>query len=99
MAAARLAPVLSATSRMERICSITWFLGGHLGRLGVGLDDLDEAPAFGPGERTALLDAHEVPGLGLALLVVRIELVELRHDLLELRMRETALHPHDDGLG
>src|SRR5437868_1407691 len=98
MAAARLAPVLSATSRMERICSILGFLGGYFDRFGVAFDHFDEAPAFGSGKRAAFLDADAVTLLGLALFVVRIKFVELRHDFFELWMRETALHPDNDGL-
>src|SRR5262249_39056550 len=53
---------------------------------------------FGLRQRPAFLDPNPVAGLGFAFLVVGVELVELRHDLLEPRVRETALDPHDDGL-
>src|SRR5689334_18811764 len=99
MAAARLAPVLSATSRMERTCSMAVSSGCDFHRFGVALDDFHEAPAFGLRERPAFLDADAVAGFGLALLVVRVELVEFRHDLLEPRVREAALDPDNDGFG
>src|SRR6185503_11030295 len=73
--------------------------GGDFHRLGVALDDFNEAPAFGLGKRPAFLDADAVAGLGFALFVVRVELVEFGHDLLEPRVRKTALDPDDNGLG
>src|SRR5213594_1597821 len=98
MAAARLAPELSATSRMERICSMAVSSGGDFHRLGVAFDDFHKPPTFGFRQRPAFLDANAVAGLGFALLVVRIELVERRHDLLEPRVREAAFDADDDGL-
>src|SRR2546422_113566 len=99
MAAARLAPELSATSRMERIWSMADSSGGDFHRLGVAFDDFHKPPAFGFRQRPAFLDANAVARLGFALFVVSVELVERRHDLLESPVWEATLDPDDDGLG
>src|ERR1041385_8256126 len=103
MAAARLAPELSATSKIDRIWSIKSGAGGVGGVGGggahgfrVAFHDLHQSPAFGLGERTCFLDAHAVTRPGLALFVVGVEFLVLRDDLLELRMGKAALDAHDD---
>src|ERR1019366_4212388 len=113
MAAARLAPVLSATSRMERICNINQSArlpGGHgwggvwashsdRGHTGALFDDGHQTPPLGLGERAGLLDADPVSDLGLAGLVMGTELFVAGDDLFELGVRKTALDADDDGLG
>src|SRR5260370_1347234 len=97
MAAARLAPVLSATSKMERICNIKPQSSRDGGDARAPFDDLDQAPALGLGERAGFLDAHAVADLRFALFVVSIEFFIPGDDLLKFGMREAALDPDDDG--
>ena len=99
MAQAILAPVLSATSKWERTCNIKSGQAATGGFRLVALDDFHQPPAFHLGQRPRFLDAHAVARLGLALFVVGVKLLVGGHDLLVLRMRETALDAHDDGLG
>src|ERR1051325_9496789 len=101
MAAARLAPELSATSKIDRIWSIKSGAGGvgrgSAERLGVAFHDLHQSPAFGLGERARFLDAHTVARPGLALFVVGVKLFVLGDDLFELGMGKAAFDAHDDG--
>src|SRR6266568_4318590 len=104
MAAARLAPVLSATSRMERICNMNYLVRDAWSNCdwsdaGAAPHDLDQAPALGLGQRAGLLDAHAVADFGFVLFIVGVKLLIAGHDFLELRMRKPPLDPHDDGFG
>lgn len=63
------------------------------------LEDLGEVPALELGEGAGLGDEDLVAFLGLALLVVGVELGGLADDLLEAGMRNAALNFDDDGLG
>src|SRR3954452_21543579 len=101
IAAARLAPVLSATSRIERICNIKNYslLTRHRRGLGVSFDDFHQAPSFEFGKRTAFLDPHAVARACLALFVMRVKFFVLSDNFLELGMREPALHANDDRFG
>src|SRR4051812_8788086 len=78
------APLLSATSSLDRIWTIKLFL-----------DDLHQAPSFQFAERTRLHDADRVARLGFVLLIVRIEFLFLLHDFAELGVRD-ARHGADD---
>src|SRR4030095_5656304 len=100
MAAARLAPLLSATSTMDRIWSIRRVpLGVHPDRFRVLLHHLNQTPTLGFGKRPAFLDADLVPKLGFALLIVGVKLLEARHHRAKARMGKAALHPNHNGLG
>src|SRR5438093_5057272 len=99
MAAARLAPELSATSRMERICNIKSGAACVHGRLRITLDDFGQTPAFELGERAGFLNSNAIARLGFAFLVVGVELLVLRDDLLELAVGEAALDPDHNRLG
>src|SRR5438552_13399066 len=101
MAAARLAPVLSATSRIERIWSINreTQLNSHGGHAGTFFDNFDQTPAFALRERPRFLDADAVTDFGLVFLVVGIEFFVAGNDFLVSRMGKATLDAHDDGLG
>src|SRR5437868_9879202 len=80
------APVLSATSSLERICTIK-LLRHHL----------DQTPALQSTERPRLHDANGVPILGFILLIVRVKFLLLLHDLAELPMRHPSHAANNDG--
>src|SRR5262245_38081719 len=96
MAAARLAPVLSATSKMERICNINPQSNRNRGDASAPLDYLNQTPALGLGDRTSLFNANPITHLGFTLLIVRVKLLVARHDFFESRVRETPLHANHD---
>ena len=63
------------------------------------LEDLGEVPALEFGEGAGLGDEDLVAFLGLALLVVGVELGSLADDFLKEGMRNAALNFYNDGLG
>src|SRR5688572_1442951 len=106
IAAARFAPVLSATSKIERICNI---LTSNLSRATqplsidwrcglVFLDDLHQTPGFGLREWPRFGDQNNVAHFGFVFFVVRVEFLERRHDLLESRMLKAAFHADNNRL-
>src|SRR5262245_13000514 len=99
MAAARLAPVLSATSKMERICNINPQLGRHRGDFRAALEDLNQSPPLGLGERPGLLNQNPIAYLGFGFLVVDIKLFVASYHFLKARVGEPALDTHNDGFG
>src|SRR5580658_4325584 len=62
------------------------------------LEDLQQAPALVARHRPALLDTHQIAGLGIVLLVVRLEARRLTNDLLVDRVRDARLGHDHDGL-
>src|SRR5436309_15072008 len=82
------APELSATSNLDRICTIGILL----------VNDFHEAPSLELAERPRFHDTNSVPGLRLVLFVVRIKFFHLLDDLAEFRMRHARDCPHHDGL-
>src|SRR5688572_21872888 len=72
------APELSATFRMERSWIMLLGLRGARG----GLHHADDAPALELGQRARGGDLHQVAFAGGVALVVGVELLGLRHDLL-----------------
>src|SRR5437588_9723796 len=80
------APVLSATSSLERICTIE-LLRHHL----------DQTPALQLTQWPRLHDADGVAVLGFVFLIVRIKLLLLLHDLTELAMRHPSHAANNDG--
>src|SRR6266542_4316354 len=87
------APVLSATRRRVS-CWITSDPSGSLRHL----EDLGEPPALRLRERAGLDDADDVPGLGLVLLVMGVELRRAADHLLVLRVRLHGVDANDDRL-
>src|SRR5688500_9063776 len=73
--------------------------GAHLteGSLGL-LEDLDQAPALGGGQRAGLHDQDPVADAALVGLVVRLQARRLAHDLAVERVLHAVLDGHDDGL-
>src|SRR6478735_3310780 len=71
--------------------------GGLLVLLGL-LEDLDDAPALGGGQRAGLLDPHAVTDTALVLLVVGLELAGATQDLAVQRVLDAVLNGDDDGL-
>src|SRR5262245_59250356 len=55
------------------------------------LEELRHAPVLRPGDRTALLDRHEIAFLALVRLVVRVVLLRAHDDLAVERVRDPAL--------
>src|SRR6266550_2698481 len=96
MAAARLAPVLSATSRMERICNINYQeqrcsfkeSDRHRRHSSAGLNNLHQTPAFHFGERPGFFNSDPVTDFGFALLIVCVKLLVAGHDFFVPAMRK-----------
>jgi hypothetical protein len=68
-------------------------------RYPAALDDRHQPPVFGLRQRTRLPDAHPIAHLGLALLVVRVKLLEPGDDFVKARVLKPALDLDHDGLG
>src|SRR5262249_15820459 len=83
----RLAPELSATSRLVCI----WIMG-------LCCDDADDFPAFQLGLRRAFLDFDDLAFLEGVLFVVRMEARGAAHRLLQKRVQIGALDLDDHGL-
>src|SRR5690242_5882282 len=62
------------------------------------LEDLDDAPALGRGQRAGLLDPHAVTDAALVLLVVGLQLARAAQDLAVERVLHPVLDGDDDGL-
>src|ERR1700744_508827 len=76
------APVLSATSKLERTCNIKFYrLGGD--GFGIALDNFHQAPAFELRQGTGFLNAHGIADFRLGFFIVRIKFLVGRDDLLE----------------
>src|SRR5262245_27214673 len=97
MAAARLAPVLSATSKIDRICNILP-LSSFYGRGDVEdfFNHRDQPPALQFRHGAGFLDADTVPHSGFVLFIVGIELLITSDYLFKFGMREPALYAHHD---
>src|SRR5205807_9647518 len=84
------APVLSATSSLERICTIYLFP-----------DDLDQTPPFQFAQWPRFHDANGVAVLRFVLFIVSVKFLLLLHDLAEFRVwhagdrtdNDCLLHP------
>jgi hypothetical protein len=97
-----LAPVLSATSKLDRTCNIN---------LKTLIRPATAAVSCTPRSTTSTASSVSTWTAGgfprcarcrrlrLGLFVVRVKFLVGRDDLLELRVRETAFHAHHDGLG
>src|SRR6186713_2450916 len=101
MAAARLAPVLSATSRIERICNIIvgvmdGSLNSYRRHACARLNNLHQTPALGLRERPGFLDPHSIAHFCFTLFIVRVKLFVPGNDLFVTAMRKAALDPNDD---
>src|SRR6202030_404375 len=83
------APVLSATSSLDRSCTIgpTIYLRIISELL---LKHFQQTPALELAQRTRFHDAHHVARFCLILLIVRVKLFHLLDDLAELRIRPTG---------
>src|SRR2546430_8253339 len=81
------APLLSATSSLERIWTINLFF-----------DDLDQAPPLQLAERSRFHDPNRVAVLRFVLFIVRVKFLLLLHDLAELRMRHAGDRANHDRL-
>src|SRR5438105_2706825 len=79
------APVLSATSSLERICTINLFP-----------DDFDQAPPLQFAERPRFHDANGIAVLCFVLLVVRVKFLLLLDNLAEFRVRHAGDSADDD---
>src|SRR5436309_4083062 len=79
------APLLSATSSLDRICTIRSTIYSRM-ILELFLDDFHQSPALSFAQRSSFHDADRVAGLCLILLVMRIKLFHLVDDFPELRM-------------
>src|SRR5688500_13530189 len=86
-----LAPLLSATRRRDSC----WIIAPPLLR---PLEDLDEPPALGLGQRSGLHDPDTVALAGVVRLVVDVELGAARHRLAVPGVRLAGLDGHDGGL-
>src|SRR4029078_12050419 len=84
------APVLSATSSLDRICT----MGVSL----LFLNDFHESPPLQFAHWARLHDADSVAGLRLVLFVVRIKFLHLLYDLTKLAVRHARDCSHDDRL-
>src|SRR2546423_15060575 len=73
------APVLSATSSLERICTINLFP-----------DDLDQTPPFQFAQSPRFHDANGVAVLRFVLFVVSVKFLLLFHDLAEFWVRHAC---------
>src|SRR5689334_14453156 len=72
---------------------------GVSGRRSLGLlDDRDEAPTLGGGQRTGLHDLDPVADAALVVLVVRLQLDRATHDLAVQGVLHAVLDGHDDRL-
>src|SRR5262249_19742599 len=80
------APVLSATSSLDRICTIRNLL----------LINLNETPSLQFAEWARFHDANGIAGLRLVLFVVGIKFLHLLDDLAKLRMWHARDCPHHD---
>src|SRR5229473_1516759 len=79
---------------------VGWWKSGCNGRyFSAALDDLDQPPAFGLGQRLSLLNANPIAEFGLALLVVCIELFIAGDHFLVLPVRKAALDSHSNRFG
>src|SRR4051795_9471572 len=67
------------------------------GLLGL-LEDLDDAPALGGGQRAGLHEEHAVADAALVVLVVRLVLAGPAKDLAVHGVLDAILDGHDDGL-
>src|SRR5690242_17159769 len=83
----RLAPELSATSRLVCI----WIMTSCS-------DAADDFPAFQLGSRRTFLNVDDFAFLEGVLFVVGVKARRAAHGLLQDRMQIGALHLHDDGL-
>src|SRR2546430_13632051 len=81
------APVLSATSSLERICTINLFP-----------DDLDQTPPFQFAQWPRFHDANGVAVLRFVLVVVRVKFLLLLYDLAEFRVGHACDGADDDRL-
>src|SRR6266511_5454914 len=79
------APLLSATSSLDRSCTIKIFLSLFL--FSLLLDDLHQTPALQLAQGSCLHDPDRVAGFRLVLRVVSIKFFHLFNDLAELGMR------------
>src|SRR5215208_3780540 len=82
------APVLSATSSLDRICTIGFLL----------LNDFHESPSLQFAHWAHFHDANSVAGLRLVLFVVRIKFLHLLNNLTKLRVWHARDCTHDDCL-
>src|SRR4051812_46435057 len=105
MAAARLAPVLSATSRMDRICNIYYACsvivssGRYLRYSAAARNDFDQSPALGFRKWPGFLDPNSVAHLRFALFIVRVKFLVTSDDFAVTRMNEPSFDANRDGLG
>src|SRR5437667_10357733 len=81
------APVLSATSSLERICTINLLP-----------DDFDQTPPLQFAERPRFHDANGVAVLCFVLLVVRVKFLLLLYNLAEFRVGHPGDGSNNDGL-
>src|ERR671914_709075 len=89
------APVLSATLRRDSC----WIMAnGPPPSLSRPFQDLDEAPALGAADRTALDHAHLVAYVGVVALVVRMQRRRGAHDLAVGAVPARDVHTHRDRL-
>src|SRR6267378_4347956 len=91
------APVLSATSNLDRSCTIRSTIYSHI-ISELLLNHFQQTPALEFAQRARFHDAHHVAGFCFVLLIVRVKLSHLLNDLAELRMRHARDRPHHDRL-
>src|SRR4029077_11843588 len=91
------APVLSATSSLDRSCTIGPTIYSRV-ISELRLKHFQQTPALELAQRTRFHDAHHVARFCLLLLIVRVKLFHLLDDLAELRMRHARDRPHHDRL-
>jgi hypothetical protein len=90
------APLLSATSNLDRSCTIEIFR--CLCFFSLLLDDLHETPPFELAQWPRLHDANSVAGFRLVLFIVGVKLFHLLDDLPKLGVRHTRDCPHHNRL-
>src|SRR6266496_5061233 len=87
------APLLSATSSLDRICTIGSTIYSRI-ISELFLDNFHQSPALQFAQWTRLHNTHCVAGFRLVLFVMRVNLFLLVDDFPELRMRHTCDCPH-----
>src|SRR5690606_41904168 len=102
----RLAPELSATSRLDCIwimtgCLLVYRLHRHPARRPelFLLRGRNKRPALVLGDRRSFLDPHGLTDLGHVVLIVGVVLLRTTHGLLQKRVSETALDANHDEIG
>src|SRR5207247_5600200 len=91
------APLLSATSSLDRSCTIRPTIYSQV-ILKLLLDNLYQAPALQPTQWPRLHDPNPVAGFRFVLFVVRVNVSHLFNNFAELGMRHACDRPHDNRL-